>query len=300
LRRMQRQYGNKLPQEMQPQLPTQAPVVAQPMAQTPPAPTNKLGEEPPITLGEAIRAASPQAAKEKREQAKEQLAREKETNKVTQKYVEKIKADHDYAEFAQPRLNKMKKLIEKGGLPISSFYKTIKNIEEHLTPTTGGLIGGAIGGLAGVPTAGILSGPGAAVGGAIGSAASLLGPFLSQIQRTTSPNTEEFEKLSATFLRGAKDIFGGRFTNEEMKAYLAMIPTLANTDKGKIDIINDFELFNKAANIKYKAMNQIIKENGGKRPYDLAERVEERVQPQLDKLSYAFKQDLNSYFTTGA
>lgn len=233
---------------------------------------------------------------------------EKQNFKTTQKYVDKITTDYDAAKFAQPRLNKMKKLVKEGGLPISSFYKIAKNIEDHLTPTTGtaagATLGGVIGGLAGAPTGGVLSPAtaaiGTAVGGGLGAAASFLGPVLSQIQRTTSPNTEKFEKLSAQFLRGAKDIFGGRFTNEEMKAYLDMIPKLSNTDKGKLDIIEDFELFNKAANLKYKAMQQIIKENGGKRPYNLQELVDERVRPQLDELSDIFKEDLVKYATEGA
>lgn len=225
--------------------------------------------ERPKTVAEQLKKPRTSAA-----DIKQQREKEKEDFKATQKYVDKITRDHDAADFAQPRLNKMKKLIEKGGLPISSFYKIVKNIEDH----TGHGIGGAI----------------------TGSITSILGPILSQIQRTTSPNTEAFEKQTAGFLRGAKDIFGGRFTNEEMKAYLDMIPKLTNTDKGKLDVIDDFSLFNKASNLKYKIMEDIIRENKGKRPYNLSELVEQRAKPQLDKLSDIFKEDLASYATRGA
>ena len=52
------------------------------------------------------------------------------------------------------------------------------------------------------------------------------------------------------------------------------------------------QLFNKAANIKYRAMRQIIHENGGKSPADLREQVEQRAGPQLNRLSNNFREDL--------
>lgn len=220
-------------------------------------------------------------AKPKKLNAEEQ----KMINKETEPAVKKITDDYQFAKFSEPRLNKMEELIKKGGLPISSIYKIVKGLEEHLTPERGAAGGAALGAYVGGPA-------GAAAGAVAGGAAGFLGPVLSQIQRTTSPNTEEFEKLSAEFLKGAKTVFGGRFTNEEMKAYLAMVPTLMQTDNGKLAVIENLKTFNKASKLNYKAMKQIIAENGGRRPANLEELIEERTQPQLDRLSDIFREDL--------
>lgn len=225
-------------------------------------------------------------------QHKQNLAEQKLINQETEPVAKKINDDYQFAKFAEPRINKMEKLIDQGGLPISALYKLFKGLEEH--PEKGAALGSAVGGAAALATgAGLVAVPGAAaVGGAVGGGLSaLMGPILQQIQRTTSPNTESYEKLSAEFLKGAKSVFGGQFTNAEMDAYLAMIPTLMNTDAGKRAIIENMRTFNKAAKINYRAYRQILQENGGKRPYDLEEQIEARTQPQLEKLSDIFRED---------
>jgi hypothetical protein len=228
---------------------------------------------------------------------KEEKEEQKRIDTELKPYITKLRTEKDAADFSQPRLNKMKDLVKKGGLPVSSLYTVLKNIEDHVGlgagagagTATGATIGGLLAGPGGAAAG---AGVGALIGGGIGAVIGPVSSLIRHVQKTTSPNTESFEKLSASFLRGAKDIFGGRFTNEEMKAYLASIPTLAQTDKGKLDVINDMELFNKAAKIKYSAAQQIIKENGGRPPANLPELVEERVQTKLDKLSDIFKKDL--------
>lgn len=231
-------------------------------------------------------------------QRKELAAQEAVVKKETQPYVNKITLEKDQADFAQPRLNKMKELIKKGKLPNSAEYKIFKSIEDHVTPEkgagAGAAIGAAIGGLGGPVGGAAGAAAGAAVGAGIGA---VVGPIATMIKTGNkalfATDEEAFEKLSAGFLRGMKDIFGARISNAEMTAYLASIPTLNQTDKGKLAVIEDMEMFNKAANIKYKAMQQIIKENGGNRPLDLRERVEERVAPQLNRLSDIFREDLS-------
>lgn len=234
-----------------------------------------------------------QQAEQRKMTEKEQAAAQKET----QKYYDQVLAVDKSARESDARLDRMLKLIDEGNLPFSSLYSGLKNVEEHVSPVTGASAGGAIGGiigglLAGGPTAGIAAAPGAAVGTAIGGAiGGLVNPvvgLLRSIQRFTSPDTEEFEKLSSQFISGAKSIFGSRITDQDLRAYMAQIPTLSNTDAGKRKIIRSMKIANDAEHVRAKAMKEIIKENGGKRPATLPILVEERAQAELDRLAEKF------------
>ena len=154
------------------------------------------------------------------------------------------------------RLNKMEKLVDKGGLPIATFYNLYKNLEES--------------------------------SGHLSSIINPVGTLLRSIQRQTSPNTEMFEKLSNQFIKGAKDIFGSRITDNDLKAYMAQIPTLGNTDEGKRAIIKDMQSAYEAEDLMQWYAKRIIKENGGKIPNDLQAQVEERTGPELDRLAAKF------------
>src|SRR4029077_7950413 len=129
---------------------------------------------------------------------------------------------------------------------------------------------------------------GAAVGAGIGGLINPIGQLLSFAQRRTSPNTEEFEKLSSDFIRDAKNIFGSRVTDQDLKAFFKTIPTLANTDQGKTAIIRNMKLFNKAIETKYEVLKDILQENKSKRPTNLKILVEERAKPKLNKLAKQF------------
>jgi len=83
-------------------------------------------------------------------------------------------------------------------------------------------------------------------------------------------------------------VFGSRITDQDLKAYMAQIPTLSNSDAGKLKIIEDMKIANKADKVRAKAMKDIIKENGGNRPANLQLLVEERIADELDKLSKEF------------
>jgi len=214
--------------------------------------------------------------------AKEQL----EIRKETQPLVDKLTNEKDFADFSDSRINKMENLVKKGGLPIASFYSLFKNLEEKNHTIEGAGAGAALGGAIGsVPGAGI----GAIVGGLGGSLLSPIAGILKYAQRQTSPNTEEFEKLSAEFIKGAKALFGNRITNDDLKAFFAQIPTLANTDHGKLQIIKNMRITNNIARIKYNEMKKILKENGGRRPLDLGFIIDERTKSAVDKLTAEFE-----------
>lgn len=211
--------------------------------------------------------------------SKEQAAQQKEANKETKKYYDNILGLKDAAEFAETRLNKMEKLIEKGNLPNPTAYRILKNIEEHAPSHAAGAAGALVGGVIGGP-------PGAAIGGGIGALLSPVATLLQSPQRT--PDAEEFEKLSNDFVRDAKAIFGSRITDQDLKSFLATVPSLAQTNEGKKAIIRNMKMFNEAARIRYETAKQIIKDNGGQRPFDLPLLVEERSKDSLDKLSKRF------------
>jgi len=241
------------------------------------------------------------AEKEKKilthEQKKQLHKEEAAAHKETQKYYDQVLSVDKAARESDNRLDRMLKLVNEGSLPFSAYYSGLKNIEEHVSPVTGvgagGAIGGVIGGLlGGGVTAGLAAAPGAAVGTAVGGAiGGLVSPVvgvLRSIQRLTSPDTEEFEKLSSQFISGAKSIFGARITDQDLRAFMQQIPTLSNTDAGKKKIIRSMKIANEAEHARAKAMKEIIKENHGKRPADLAILVEERAQSELDKLAEKF------------
>lgn len=236
-----------------------------------------------------------------KQQSKQQLDEEKRIQKETLPYYnEVLKADRS-AYDSEKRLKRMTTLIEKGSLPISTFYKLFKNLEEHVSPTTGAAVGAGIGGLAGsaatLPAGGVggiaISPIGAAVGGAIGGLVQPVASLLRSAQQFTSPDTDEFEKLSNDFVRDAKGIFGSRITDADLKVFLSMVPTLAQTDNGKKAIIRNMDNFLKGVHVKAEVMKDIVKENNGKRPANLEILVEERARPQLEKLSNDFELGLD-------
>lgn len=102
-------------------------------------------------------------------------------------------------------------------------------------------------------------------------------------------DSAELDKLSTDFLKSAKDTFGSRLTNYDVQTFLKTVPTLVQTDAGKLRIINNLRAFNEASHLRAKAMDDIIKENGGRRPRHLDALVEERIQPDLDELAMKFK-----------
>lgn len=199
----------------------------------------------------------------------------------TKSYFDETAAHYEVADMADKRLNRMENLIKKGGLPIAAFYQTFKRLGE-VPPAYAAATGAAAGGL----TAGPI---GSAVGGILGGLISPVATMLSYAQRKTSPNTEEFEKLSTDFIRDAKNIFGNRITDQDLQAFLASIPTLSQTDSGKLAIINNMRIMNKAARVKYNVMKDIIKANKGKRPENLQFIVEELAKPQLDEITKEFE-----------
>lgn len=103
-----------------------------------------------------------------------------------------------------------------------------------------------------------------------------------------NPESQEFEKLSNDFIKDAKSLFGGRVTDQDLKSFLTTVPTLLQSDEGKVRVIRNLTVANEAKKVKYNALKEILKETGGKRPRDLAIRIDERAGEELDRLADEF------------
>lgn len=107
-----------------------------------------------------------------------------------------------------------------------------------------------------------------------------------------SADAQEFDKLSTEFLKGAKELFGARVTDNEIKMFMKMVPTLTQSDAGKMRVISNMRTANQANKIRRDAMRDIIKENKGKRPEGLEDLIENRIDKRLDRLALEFKRKI--------
>lgn len=118
-----------------------------------------------------------------------------------------------------------------------------------------------------------------------------LGGYGPDLSSWLNADTQEFDKLSKDFIRDAKQIFGSRITDIDLKTFLDTIPNITQSDEAKKRVIKTLRVFNTAATARKNAMDQIIEYNGGKRPLSLDTQVERNVAPLLDQLAGDFKEN---------
>lgn len=210
-----------------------------------------------IALHQQLESKEKELRREAREERKENLE-ERKLSAVEQRAVDKetlpvYKEINDKAKASKDsdiRLGRMEHLINRGQISNTTFYNGIK----------------ALGKIPGI-------------GGYIESIAE---SFL-------SPDTQEFEKLSTDFIKDAKQFFGNRITQQEVAMFLKTVPNLSQTNAGKHRVIRNMRIFNEAAGLRKKIMDEIIRDNNGKRPADLESLIEQRAEPQLNALAQQFK-----------
>lgn len=105
-----------------------------------------------------------------------------------------------------------------------------------------------------------------------------------------TPETQEYDKLTQEFIKGAKNIFGSRITDADLNAFMRLLPDLSKDREGKRRVIHNMRLTNEAAKIKSKIMDDIIKQNGGRIPRNLNMLVEEQADQPLQLLADRFKE----------
>ena len=287
------QIPTEAPKTLQPKAPVQAAPQAAPIAQSnaPQAPAKNA----PALIRRGSGGAGQVTQKDLVKFARED---QKLADAETKKYYDNLLALDDAADASLKRLSKIEHLVDKkGGLPVSTFYKLFNKLEEQ-SAASGAALGAGLGasiGAAGGPIslatipAGVATG--VAIGGSVGALVSPIATLLKSAQTFTSPNTEEFEKLSNDFVREAKSIFGSRITDQDLQTFMSLVPTLSQTDNGKRAIIKNMKNFLKANQVKAKNMKKIIHANNGHRPYDLPLKVEDLSKPDLDKLAKQFEVD---------
>lgn len=118
------------------------------------------------------------------------------------------------------------------------------------------------------------------------------------IPALTTPDSQEFRKLEVDFLRDAKNIFGARVTNYEAAQFLKSIPSLSQSKEGREKVIQNLRIMNEAKLARADTLRKILKENNGVPPLDLAEQIEDRISPKIDKLHEQFVRGLQSKIET--
>ena len=103
-----------------------------------------------------------------------------------------------------------------------------------------------------------------------------------------NPETEEFQKIEADYVRDVSSVFPGQIRVFEIQSYMKTVPSLMNSPGGMAAIIRNRRLLNQGKIIKFEAFKNIIKENGGKKPQNLDLLIEERIGPQMAELGEEF------------
>ena len=186
-----------------------------------------------------------------KEQQKMKHAEQQLITKEVLPYIHESQKSAKGAKENDIRLKRMEKLVESGKLNNPAFASILKTLK------TG-------------------------VGGIFGH----VGLDLTSLM---SPESQEFEKLSTDFVKNAKDIFGSRITDTDLKSFLATIPNLSQTNEGKKAVIRNLQLMNKAAIIKNDATRYLLKKYNNKPPLDLANQVDDLIKPEMDAITAEFE-----------
>lgn len=110
-----------------------------------------------------------------------------------------------------------------------------------------------------------------------------------------NPDTEEYSKLEADFLRDVRNVFpGGRITNFEIQSYMKTVPSLMNSKEGKKAIIRNRRLMNEAKKLRYDAYREILKENKGRKPRNLGNLIEDKIGGRLAAIENEFREGIQN------
>lgn len=109
-----------------------------------------------------------------------------------------------------------------------------------------------------------------------------------------NPDTEEFSKLEADFVRDVSKIFPGQIRVFEIQAYLRTVPGLMNSPEGQKAIIHNRRLLNEAKRVKHDEYKKILNENGGRKPRNLDLLLEERTSERINDIGERFRNGVES------
>lgn len=108
---------------------------------------------------------------------------------------------------------------------------------------------------------------------------------------TSTPEEERYIKLIADQTKNIKNDFGARVTNLDIEVFLRRFPNLLQTPEGRKQIFETLRDYNQAKQLYAKEYKNLIQKSQGKiNPFELEERVEKNIAPQLKKI----REDIDS------
>lgn len=108
-----------------------------------------------------------------------------------------------------------------------------------------------------------------------------------------SPEAQRYVKTVNDFTRNAKDSYGSRVTNFDLLQFMKRLPTLANSEEGREQIIEQLQIINDINMAKAKELQDVFDEYGGIRnvDFDKAESIaDKRASKTVEKLRKEFKE----------
>lgn len=95
-----------------------------------------------------------------------------------------------------------------------------------------------------------------------------------------------WSKIVNQYVRGAKQMFGGRVTNYDVQVFLKGLPSLMNSSEGRRAIIEMMKVNEQMNLLKADTWDKGLKAYGDKASYiDIAGAVDEKVQPEMSRLT---------------
>ena len=170
--------------------------------------------------------------------------------KAADDYIAEVKKDAKGAKGSNSRLDRMYELVKKGDLAPAVASTIIDTIEK---------------GINGIVNIGI------------------------DLHSVMNGDSQEFNKLSKDFIKEAKNYFGSRVTDNDIKLLLKTVPDLAQSDEAKLRVINNLKTMNEAALLKSRAIKEIKTQYGGRTPSNMEELVDAKIGKELDVLAEKLK-----------
>ena len=108
-----------------------------------------------------------------------------------------------------------------------------------------------------------------------------------------SPEAQRFVKTVNDFTVRAKDSYGSRVTNFDLNQFLKRLPTLANSEEGRRQIIEQMNIINDIDLAYQRTLHDTLEQYGGIRgiDYDKAQSIaDKKAKPEIDELKKKFKE----------
>jgi hypothetical protein len=107
-----------------------------------------------------------------------------------------------------------------------------------------------------------------------------------------NPDSEEFEKLSNNLTRDITKFYGARINQTEFINFLKQIPSLSNSEEGRLRVTRNLKRMLEPIELEYKIMSDMIGKNGGKPFPNMNFQVTQAMEPTLDKWASEINEDL--------